>query len=163
MQGISLYIFLIAIWFILAWQFSLPEIVIGLLAVLVITMIFRRLISIRSIKINSLVKIFRFVFAILPLYLYVFVLSGIEAIKMILQQNIKVDSSIVKMSTKLATPMARAFLINFINLHPHTMAIDIIDNNIYIYWINLLRNQEMDEAVKPLIASFEQLLLEVFE
>jgi multicomponent Na+:H+ antiporter subunit E len=66
--------------------------------------------------------------------------------------------------TTLKSDEAKAFLANSITLTPGTLTIDIIDDWVYVHWINVHESLEDTEAITRDIAGrFEVTLRRVFD
>ena len=68
----------------------------------------------------------------------------------------------MKVKTTLTTDMAKTFLANSITLTPGTLTVDIVDDTLYIHWINVT-TEDPQEATEIIVRKFENLLKKVFE
>ena len=69
---------------------------------------------------------------------------------------------IVKVRTALKTDMARTFLANSITLTPGTLSVDMIDDHLYVHWINIT-SEDPEKETEIIVRRFEKLLERVFE
>jgi multicomponent Na+:H+ antiporter subunit E len=58
--------------------------------------------------------------------------------------------------------MARTFLANSITLTPGTLSVDIVDDHLYVHWINIVSDDPVKET-EIIVNHFEKLLERVFE
>jgi len=78
--------------------------------------------------------------------------------------RLAINPGIVKVKTVLRTETALTFLANSITLTPGTFSVDIDKHNgyLYIHWIDV-KTQDVEEASKIIVGTFEHILKEVFE
>jgi multicomponent Na+:H+ antiporter subunit E len=69
---------------------------------------------------------------------------------------------IVKVRTRLQTEMARTFLANSITLTPGTLSVDMIEDHLYVHWINIV-SEDPTKETEIIVKRFEELLERVFE
>jgi multicomponent Na+:H+ antiporter subunit E len=58
--------------------------------------------------------------------------------------------------------MGRTFLANSITLTPGTMSVDMIDDHLYIHWINVV-SPDIQKDTEIIVAGFEKYLERIFE
>ncbi len=101
-------------------------------------------------------------------YLVVFtwecIKSNIDVACRIVHPHLPINPGIVKVKTILKTETALTFLANFITLTPGTFTVDIDKEAgvLYIHWIDVT-TQDVEEASRRIVSTFERILKEVFE
>jgi multicomponent Na+:H+ antiporter subunit E len=102
------------------------------------------------------------------IYMFVFawecIKSNIDVACRVLNPRLPINPGIVKVKTILKTETGLTFLANFITLTPGTFTVDIDKENgyLYIHWIDV-KTQDIEEASKIIVSTFERILKEVFE
>ena len=80
----------------------------------------------------------------------------------IIHPRLPINPGIVKIKTALVSPLAHAFLANYITLTPGTLTIDIEGEYLYIHWIYVV-TEDMERATGIIAGRFEPILKKVFE
>jgi multicomponent Na+:H+ antiporter subunit E len=99
-------------------------------------------------------------------YIFVFIWEMIKAnvdvAKRIIQPTIPINPGIVEVPTKLKSNVAKLALANSITLTPGTLTVDIIDDKLYIHWIDV-KSENPEENFKTISSVFEKYIKEIFE
>jgi len=99
-------------------------------------------------------------------YIIVFIIEMIKAnfdvARRVISPSLPINPGIVKIKTKLKTNYAKMVLANSITLTPGTLSIDIIDDYLYIHWIDV-RSTDSEQAFKDIAETFEKILLKIFD
>lgn len=102
------------------------------------------------------------------IYIFVFlwecIISNIDVARRVLSPHLPINPGIVKVKTILKTETALTFLANFITLTPGTFSVDVDQEQgyLYIHWIDV-KTQDVEEASREIVSTFEKILKEVFE
>ncbi len=88
--------------------------------------------------------------------------ANLDVAYRVLNINMPIRPGIVKVRTRLKTDMARTFLANSITLTPGTLTVDMVDDHLYIHWINI-SSEDPDKETELIVGHFENLLERVFE
>ncbi|MFT4066037.1 Na+/H+ antiporter subunit E [Paraburkholderia sp.] len=75
--------------------------------------------------------------------------------------RIDIEPGIVKVRTRLKTPLGRLALTNSIALTPGSLVMDIRDDILFIHWLDV-QTTDIDAATEALVAPFEKHLEKVF-
>jgi multicomponent Na+:H+ antiporter subunit E len=101
------------------------------------------------------------------LYIGVFIValikSNIDVIIRVLHPKLPVRPGIVRIETRLKSPMARMILANSITLTPGTFTVDIKDNIIYVHWIEVCCENDSQKLTQELSGRFENILIKIYE
>jgi multicomponent Na+:H+ antiporter subunit E len=103
----------------------------------------------------SIVYVFVFLWALL--------ISNIDVIRRVLDPKLPIRPGIVRVKTKLKSPMARLILANSITLTPGTFVVDIKDDLLYIHWIEICCEDDNEKMAENISGKFENLLLKIYE
>lgn len=74
---------------------------------------------------------------------------------------IRIEPGIVKVRSRLKSPMGRLALANSIALTPGSLVVDIRDDTLFIHWLDV-KTTDVDEATRALVTPFEKHLEKVF-
>ncbi|HGY54583.1 MAG TPA: Na+/H+ antiporter subunit E [Caldithrix abyssi] len=100
------------------------------------------------------------------LYLFVFLWemlkANVDVARRVIMPKIPINPGIVEVPTKLQSNIAKLALANSITLTPGTLTVDIIDDKLYIHWIDV-RTEEPEEAFRQISGVFEKYIKEIFE
>lgn len=100
-------------------------------------------------------------------YIGVFILalikSNIDVIFRVLHPKLPVRPGIVRVETKLKSPMARMILANSITLTPGTFVVDIKENMLYVHWIDVCCEGDPQKLTQDVAGSFEKILMKIYE
>ncbi|HHJ52062.1 MAG TPA: Na+/H+ antiporter subunit E [Caldithrix abyssi] len=100
------------------------------------------------------------------LYIFVFlwemVKANVDVALRVINPKIPINPGIVEVPTKLKTNAAKLALANSITLTPGTLSVDVIDDKLYIHWINV-KTEDPKETVEHISAVFEKYIKEIFE
>lgn len=160
-QKIGLFFVLLGLWVLITWSFDLTLLFIGVIIALLLTLMLGRLYEPGSTKIFQPVRWLWFI-----IYLFYFLFHCIKAnfdvAYRVLNVNMPIRPAIVKVHTKLNSGIAKAFLANSITLTPGTLTVDMIDDNMYIHWINVA-SDDPNKQQNIIITRLENILWRIFE
>ncbi len=95
-------------------------------------------------------------------YLFISIVkSNFDVARRVIQPKIPINPGIVKVKTKLKSPIGRMILANSITLTPGTLSVDVKGDHYYIHWIDV---SDIDEqgATQKIVAGFEKYLEVIF-
>ncbi|MDC7233081.1 MAG: Na+/H+ antiporter subunit E [Spirochaetales bacterium] len=97
-------------------------------------------------------------------WLFVFLVelikSNIDVMFRVISPRVRINPAIVEVKTALKSPAGRMALANSITLTPGTLTVDLVDDKLFIHWIDA-SSTDVEEATKAIAAKFEK-YLEVF-
>jgi len=95
------------------------------------------------------------------LYIFVFIIelikSNFDVAYRVVSPSLPINPGIVAVKTKLKSKMGRMILTNSITLTPGTLTVDIIEDTLYIHWIDV-KTVKIEEATKDIVSHFEKYL-----
>jgi len=152
---IFLFIFLGIFWLLLTNN-SQPELLVGIMIALVLTLLFGNRNSVfaelrcspRAI-LNIMAYIFVFIFQLIK--------SNLDVAKRVVSPNLPINPGIVKVKTKLTSRLGRMILANSITLTPGTLTVETDEDNFYIHWIDVT-SDDIEKATNEIIRKFEKYL-----
>ncbi|BDU50735.1 Na+/H+ antiporter subunit E [Haliovirga abyssi] len=157
---ISTFVLLWLIW-IVATGISIQEIVVGGIASLIVAAVIYKQVS-YSFGVDSIVKIFKFVFVYIPVFIYQMILSNLDVAYRVLSPSLPINPGFVKIKTSLKGEVGKLALANSITLTPGTLTLDVDDENIYIHWIDV-KGSGSKEYQENISQTFEKVLGGIFE
>jgi len=150
---------LLGIWLLLTAPFSVQELIAGaVIAVLV------ALLPTGANSVFADVRLSPRAVAYAVAYLFVFLVelvkSNIDVAFRVLNPALPIKPGIVRVRTRLKTPIARTLLANSITLTPGTITVETRGEEFFVHWIQV-RDEDVESATKEIVAKFER-YLEVF-
>jgi len=106
-------------------------------------------------KIFNIIK-FTFVFFV------ALVKSNLDVAVRVINPKLPINPGIVTYKTNLKSDTAKVFLANAITLTPGTLSIDVIGDELFIHWIDVI-SDDPEVIFNEIGADFERILKEIFE
>ena len=114
-----------------------------------------------GLKYFSPKKIF-YIVKFLIVFLIALVKANWDVAKRVINPKLPINPGIVTYKTELTSDTAKVFLANAITLTPGTLTVDIIDDNLYIHWIDVI-TRDPQKIVEEIGLDFENILKEIFK
>ena len=156
-------IIIFVLWLLLVWSLDVQGVVAGA----VLAVLFAALLSgLLPQKVERLLSPVRWFWALMHLVSLAFwiVVANLDVLYRVVHPNLPIRPGIVKVKTSLKSDEAKTFLANSITLTPGTLTVDIIDDWLYVHWINVHEKIDDTEAITRDIAGrFEVTLRRVFD
>jgi len=102
-------------------------------------------------------------FKYVAVFLVALIKSNIDVIFRVLNPKLPVRPGIVRVETRLKSPMARLILANSITLTPGTFVVDIKENIIYVHWIDVCCEGDPQKLTQDVAGTFEKILMNIYE
>jgi len=90
-------------------------------------------------------------------FLKALVLSNLDVAFRVLHPRLPIKPGIVKVKTKLKTPLGRLLLANSITLTPGTITVETRGEDFYIHWISVA-GTDVETATATIVSDFEKYL-----
>jgi multicomponent Na+:H+ antiporter subunit E len=136
------------------------ELIFGGITAVIISLIFlSRLTILGDIKLSF--KAFMYGISYFFLFSWELLKSNLDVAKRVISPKLPINPGIVKVKTKLKTPLGRAFLANSITLTPGTLTVEMRDEYFYIHWIDV-SSTDINSATEAIVAKFEKYLEVIF-
>ncbi len=101
----------------------------------------------------------------LVIYIFVFLFelikSAIDVAGRVLSPKLPINPGIVKVRTRLKSPIGRIVLANSITLTPGTMTVETKGEFLYIHWIDI-KTDDVESATNEIVRIFEKHLEVIF-
>jgi multicomponent Na+:H+ antiporter subunit E len=102
-------------------------------------------------------------FQYIGVFINALVRSNIDVIFRVLHPKLPIRPGIVRIETKLKSPMARMILANSMTLTPGTFTVDMKDNILYIHWIEVCCEMDREKTTQEIAGNFEKILAKIYE
>jgi multicomponent Na+:H+ antiporter subunit E len=143
-------------WILLNGSVSQDVLLVGAIAAFVIALMFRGGLGVFSelrLTPRALVTSVFYVFY----FLKELVKSNLKLASIVLSPALPVSPGIVKVRTRLKSPMGRLLLTNSITLTPGTLTVDLVGEWLYVHWVTV-ESDDVDAATASIVAGFERYL-----
>lgn len=155
------FLILLIIWILLTWSLQWQELLVGVFIALIAQLMLGDIFPVGAVKIFNPVRFFWLVVYAIVFIGYV-IKANFDVAYRVLNVYMPIKPGIVKVRTRLKTDMARTFLANSITLTPGTLSIDIVDEHLYVHWINIV-SADQEKETEIIVRRFENLLERIFE
>ncbi len=95
-------------------------------------------------------------------FLWEMVKANLDVAARVLNPKMPINPGIVEVPTQLKSNVAKLALANSITLTPGTLTVDVVEDKLYIHWINVT-TQNPEETFGQISAVFEKYIKEIFE
>jgi multicomponent Na+:H+ antiporter subunit E len=175
MRRLIYFILALIIWVIGAWPFvdgkiDLQLMTAGVVAALIVALLFHEILPKEHKVFISPVRIFWFL-VYMPVFFYYVMKANLDVVYRVLHPKMPIKPGIVKIKTTLKTESGITALANSITLTPGTLTVDLTDDGgdlasretfLYIHWINV-KSDDVEQATKFIAQRFEWFLRKIFE
>ncbi|MBC7125159.1 MAG: Na+/H+ antiporter subunit E [Bacteroidales bacterium] len=153
---VNLFVLLFLIWLLLTGTFELISLILGVLIAGILALAFGKNSNVFG-RFRLTPKVFVYSVIYLFVLIWEIVKSNIDVALRVINPKLPINPGIVKVKTRLKSPMGRMILANSITLTPGTLTIDIDDDELYIHWIDV-KTLDAEEASRKILGKFEKLL-----
>lgn len=161
MRHMNLFIIALLFWLLVTFSLSLANIIAGVVAALITTIVFGRYFTQKMTKFIQPARYFWFV-----IYLFVFTWEVLKAnfdvAYRVIHPALPIKPGIVKVKLGIRSGIARTMLANSITMTPGTISVDIIDDHIYVHWI-YVSTDDPEEYSRKVSGRFEKYIQKIFE
>lgn len=167
MRRLIYFVLAFVIWILLTWPFvdgkiDLQVVVAGLIASIIVALLFHEILPKEHHVFISPVRIFWFLVYV-PVFFYYVMIANLDVVYRALHPKMPIKPGIVKIKTTLKTESGITALANSITLTPGTLTVDLTDDGfLYIHWINV-KSDDIEQATKFIAQRFEWFLKRIFE
>ena len=143
-------------WVLLNGTLAADTLGIGLLASLIITLLFRNSLSFFT-EFRATPQAFVAGFRYYGYFFRELVKSNLKLTAIVVSPDLPIEPGIVKVRTRLKTRMGRLMLANSITLTPGTLTVELDGEWIYVHWVTV-ESVDIDAATASIVAGFEHYL-----
>ena len=150
------------IWMLLTWQIDVQVIIAGLIASVIVALLFHEILPKEPHVFLSPIRLF-WLLVYLPVFFYYVIKANLDVVYRALHPKMPIKPGIVKIKTNLKTESGITALANSITLTPGTLTVDLTDDGfLYVHWINV-KSDDVEQATKFIAQRFEWFLQKIFE
>jgi len=161
----SRFLFTFAILF-LAWlgfttSFNPQELIVGAVLSLIIASLSFKAFTDYGLSFfhpKKLLNIVKYIFV----FLIALIKSNFDVARRVINPKLPINPGIVTYKTKLKSDTAKVFLANSITLTPGTLTVDVIGDELFIHWIDVV-SEDPEVIFNEIGANFERILKEIFK
>jgi multicomponent Na+:H+ antiporter subunit E len=161
MRYFAVFILSLIFWFMLTFEFNLPNLLVGAVASAITSAVFTRFFIHNIFKLLQPHRYFWFL-----VYLFVFIWecikANIDVAYRVLHPSMPIRPGIVKVRTTLKSDLAKMLLANSITMTPGTISVDIIDDCLYIHWI-YIKSEDPEVYTALITGAFEKYIKRIIE
>lgn len=161
MRYFAVFILSLIFWFMLTFEFNLPNLLVGAVASVITSAVFTRFFIHNISKLLQPQRYFWFM-----VYLFVFIWeclkANIDVAYRVLHPSMPIRPGIVKVRTTLKSDLAKMLLANSITMTPGTISVDIIDDCLYIHWI-YIKSEDPEVYTGLITGAFEKYIKRIIE
>ena len=162
MRRLIYFVLAFIIWMLLTWSVDVQVVVAGLIASVIVAVLFYEVLPEEYQVFISPVRMF-WALVYLPVFFYYVVKANLDVVYRALHPKMPIKPGIVKIKTILKTKSGITALANSITLTPGTLTVDLTDDGfLYIHWINV-KSDDIEQATKFIAQRFEWFLQKIFE
>ncbi len=160
MHFILLWGLLFLVWLAFTSTFQNQEVLVGAGTTMLIAIFTLRFFDCCTLAFFSPTRLFNLI-----KYIFVFLIELVKAnfdvARRVISPSLPINPGIVKIKTQLKTDYAKMVLANSITLTPGTLSVDIVDDYLYIHWIDV-KSTDPEQAFKYIAETFEKILIKIF-
>ncbi len=155
------FIILFLIWLGFTTSLATSELITGAVISLIITSFVYKTFTDYGMKFFSPMRVL-YIIQYLFVFLIALIKANLDVARRVVDPKLPINPGIVKYDTKLKSKTAKVILANSITLTPGTLTVDIIDDALYIHWIDVT-SKEPDVIYREIGESFEKILRKIFQ
>lgn len=152
---------LILIWIGFTTSLNPQELIVGAIVSLIIALLSFKSFTDKGLSFFQPKRIYH-IFRFLITFFIALVKSNFDVARRVINPKLPINPGIVAYKTKLKNRTAKVFLANAITLTPGTLTVDIIDDELFIHWIDVISDNP-EVIFNEIGADFEKILKEIFE
>jgi len=160
LQFLNLWLTLMLIWLIANGTLAPDTLIAGAVISAVIALLFAAFSQVYSVIRWSPKVIFHY-FMYLGVFFIELVKANLSVMRLVFSPHIDIRPGIVEIKTGLKSPIGRLALANSITLTPGTLVVDIINDSLFIHWINVSSTDPV-AATREIASRFEKHLKVIY-
>ena len=147
---------LLVIWLLLNNSLANPVLISGVITALILgVLLYRYSEYLADIRLTPKALLYSVAYAMV--FLKELFMSNLDMAYRVLAPSLPIKPGIVEVKTRLQSKIGRLVLANSITLTPGTFTVDIIDNSLFIHWINV-KSEETSKNTESIVRKFEKYL-----
>ena len=160
-EAVLLWLGLFLVWVLITWSAQAQELLTGAVVAFVLALLMRSVYPLLGGSRPGIRPLF-FLVAYVFIFIWQLILANIDVAKRVLSPRMPISPGIVRVTTKLRSPLAKMMLTSSITLTPGTLSLDVQGEDIFIHWIDV-KGKDVETATNAIVSVFEKGLKEVVE
>jgi len=160
LQFLNLWLTLMLIWLIANGTLAQDTVIAGAVISAVIALAFAAFARVYSV-IRWSPRVIVYYLMYLSVFFVELVKANLNVMRLVFSPRIDIQPGIVEIKTGLKSPLGRLALANSITLTPGTLVVDIIDDSLFIHWINVSSTDPV-AATEEISSRFEKYLKVIY-
>lgn len=157
---VIVFLFLSLVWLLLVGRGDAPDLILGAVLALALAIVARG--AARAVSDMRITPRALFCAGVYPfVFLGELVSANLDVAARVVKPGLPVNPAIVRVRTRLASPIGRTILANSITLTPGTITVETDGEVFYVHWIDR-RGRNIDEATRTIVSKFETYLEVIF-
>lgn len=153
--------FLFGLWLLLTGSLDPQELIVGGLVTLGIVALASGAVRSLTKCEQPLLKRAAYAVAYVPYLLWQILLSNVDVARRVANPALPISPGIVRVRTRLTSPLGRLFLTSSITLTPGTLTVETDGPDLFIHWIDV-EADGIEEATGKIVSGFERYLEVIF-
>ncbi len=147
-------------WLAYTSSFKFEEILAGLVISIIIAYFNYESFSKKGFSADIFTRLIKLLIYI-PVFIWEMIKANIDVARRVINPELPINPGIVAINTELKSDIGKMFLANSITLTPGTLTVDVIDDIMYIHWIDV-KTDNSEKQKNYISTKFENLLKGVF-
>jgi multicomponent Na+:H+ antiporter subunit E len=149
------------LWLLLTWSLDVQTVIIGAVCSVLVGLMAGGLLGVSPLGLLNPRRWFWFL-VFVPYFACKCVMANLDMAYRVIHPKMPIRPGVVRIRTGLQTDFGRTFLATSITLMPGTHVVDVVDDRIYVHWVNVQGEGE-DEHTRRIVRGFEKLLRNILE
>lgn len=150
-----------ALWLLLTWSLEVESVAVGLAFSTAVGLMMGGLLELTPRKFFD-PRRWLWGLVYIPYFIWECAKANVDMAYRVLHPGMPIRPGVVRIHTTLKSDFGRSFLAASITLMPGTHVVDIVDDRIYVHWINVHGTGEEDHT-RFVVRGFETLLRKILE
>jgi len=161
MRHLALFIITLIFWLLITLSLSLSNIVVGIVAALVTSLLFGKY-FVRGVGKFLQPKRYGWLIVYIFIFLWECIKANFDVAYRVLHPAMPIKPGIVKVKVGIKSDLAKTMLANSITMTPGTIAVDVIDDIMYVHWI-YVSSEDPAVYTHKVSGRFEKYIKKIFE
>ncbi|MFO7721627.1 MAG: Na+/H+ antiporter subunit E [Bacteroidales bacterium] len=161
MKHLVLFLVLLGFWLLFSFSLQPWNIAVGAACALVVTLLFGRYFV---GNVRKFIQPLRYFWAIIYVFYFLWecIKANFDVAYRVIHPAMPIKPGIVKVKLSVKSEIARVMLANSITMTPGTITVDILDDHLFIHWINV-KDADTDDYAYKICGKFEKMIGRIFE
>ncbi len=161
MKYLTLFIITLIFWLLITLSLSLGNIIVGIVAALVTSLLFGKY-FVENVR--KFIQPKRYMWLVIYIFIFLWecIKANFDVAYRVLHPAMPIKPGIVKVKLGIKSGIAKTMLANSITMTPGTIAVDVIDDIMYVHWI-YVSSDDPEVYTHKVSGRFEKYIKKIFE